>query len=141
MDQDNRLKESAIALMSQLNSEMKIRLNSSNNFLNPGPMLPYIKRYFAVWEMYQSEFTKEEFLRYSKKWIFWYASTLATTYEHLKDLVIGTYDYNATRQPHKEFLMWIHEWDEDFSHQLMMKHPGAYVMIDEDWALWTRLIA
>lgn len=35
----------------------------------------------------------------------------------------------------------LYEFDEDKTHQLMMKHPEAFYHVDEEWAQWTRIIA
>lgn len=47
------------------------------------------------------------------------------------------------RQPpnYPRFLKKLYEFDSDRAHQLMMKVPGAFSIVDEEWALWTRIIA
>lgn len=34
----------------------------------------------------------------------------------------------------------LYEFDEDRTHQLMMKHPEAFYHVEEEWAQWTRII-
>lgn len=97
-----------------------------------------LERAMSQWENLKKVSPRQHHLWSKKFWEMseWFCIRLG------EDLDLYKSKLNTTRKPpnYPRFLKKLYEFDSDRAHELMLKQPLAWTIIDEDWALWTRIV-
>lgn len=97
-----------------------------------------LERAMSQWENLKKVSPRQHHLWSKKFWEMseWFCIRLGEDLDQYKSKL------NTTRKPpnYPRFLRKLYEFDSDRAHELMLKQPLAWTIIDEDWALWTRIV-
>lgn len=101
----------------------------------------FLDKVMAQWENLKKVSPRQYHLWSKKFWEMseWFCIELTDDIEIYKMLPWGAGNNKPPNYP--RLLEKLYEFDADRAHQVMMKYPTAFSIVEKEWALWTRIIA
>ncbi|MCK9530972.1 MAG: hypothetical protein M0R77_10515 [Gammaproteobacteria bacterium] len=99
-----------------------------------------LERAMSQWENLKKVSPRQHHIWSKKFWDMceWFCIELT---DHLEIYKAAQFKAPGRQPPnYPRFLKKLYEFDSDRAHQLMMKQPLAFSIVEEDWALWTRIV-